>query len=59
MKDKDMMNKKHTAKYKKLIEEDRKKDVFSIISEICYSDKINDAEWVKDCLTKAKESSNE
>ena len=45
------MNKNHAIKFKKLIEEDRKKDVFSIISEICYSDKINDAEWVKKRLT--------
>ena len=41
------MNKEQAARFKKLIEEDRKKDVFDIISEICYSDKINDAEWVK------------
>ena len=45
------MNKKHAIKFKKLIEEDRKKDVYSIISEICYSDKINDAEWVKKRFT--------
>ena len=41
------MNREYAARFKKLIEEDRKKDVYSIISEICYSDKINDAEWVK------------
>ena len=41
------MNREYAARFKKLIEEDRKKDVFDIISEICYSDKINDAEWVK------------
>ena len=45
------MNKEQAARFKKLIEEDRKKDVYSIISEICYSDKINDAEWVKKRLT--------
>ena len=46
-----MMNKTHAIKFKKLIEEDRKKNVYNIISEICYSDKINDAEWVKKRLT--------
>ena len=51
------MNKEQAARFKKLIEEDRKKDVYSIISEICYSDKINDAEWVKKRLT--EESPNE
>ena len=45
------MNREHAARFKKLIEEDRKKDVFDIVSEICYSDKINDAEWVKKRLT--------
>ena len=45
------MNKEQAARFKKLIEEDRKKDVYSIIPEICYSDKINDAEWVKKRLT--------
>ena len=32
------------------------KDIFELISEICGSDNINDAEWVKD---KLKEVSNE
>ena len=40
-------------KLKKLIEEDRKKDVFEIISDICKSDKKNDVEWVKEQLMKA------
>ena len=43
-------------KLKKLIEEDRKRDVFKAISKICSvyeSDKINDAEWVKEQLMKA------
>ena len=44
------------SRLKKLIEEDRKKDVFKTISKICSvyeSDKINDAEWVKEQLLKA------
>ena len=32
------------------------KNIFELISEICKSDNINDAEWVKD---KLKEVSNE
>ena len=35
---------------------DKEKDIFELISEICESDNINDAEWVKD---KLKEVSNE
>ena len=32
--------------------DDQKKNVFELISEICESDKINDAEWVKKQLLK-------
>ena len=40
---------------KKLIEEDRKKDVFEFGGYICENGKIydNDAEWVKEHLMKA------
>ena len=31
---------------------DKEKDIFELISEICESDNINDAEWVKDKLKK-------
>ena len=48
-----MTNKEIAARNKKLIEEDRKKDVFETITEICKSDKINDVEWVKKQLLKS------
>ena len=42
------------SKLKKLIEEDRKKNVFEFGGYISLeSDKINDAEWVKEQLLKA------
>ena len=31
---------------------DKEKDIFELISEICESDNINDAEWVKAHLKK-------
>ena len=39
-----------------LLQRDKKLIKFKVISEICESDNINDAEWVKD---KLKEVSNE
>ena len=50
-----MTNKEIAARNKKLIEEDRKKDVFETITEICKSDKdkLNDIEWVKEQLMKS------
>ena len=40
------------SRLKKLIEEDRKKNVFKTISEICKSEPQYDAEWLKEQLLK-------
>ena len=49
------MTNNDARKLKKLIEEDRKKDVFEFGGYICENGKIydNDAEWVKEHLMKA------
>jgi len=49
------MTNNDARKLKKLIEEDRKKDVFEFGGYICENGKIydNNAEWVKEQLLKA------